>query len=108
MTETCIAWGWYTPETWRELQAIPEAAIEMTYPEFVRKCERQIADLEAQGFRVEKVFIDVGQMVEWCRRNGYEIDSRGRAAFGAALALARSSGQDVMAITIEDRTRSVQ
>jgi hypothetical protein len=35
--------------------------------------------------RAEKVVIDaadIDEMVEWCHRNGYEIDAKGRAAYG--------------------------
>ena len=73
--------AWYTPATWRELRAIPEAKIEMSYPQFVRKVERMIAGFEARGLRVVKVPINVTQMVEWCHRHGYEADTTGRAAF---------------------------
>jgi hypothetical protein len=79
---------------------MPEARIEMTYSEFVRKCERLIADFEAQGFRVEKVAVDVGPMIEWCHRHGYEIDDTGRSC--------RVTGRDVMTTPFEDGTRSVQ
>jgi hypothetical protein len=48
MTEACVGIAWYSPETWQELQAIPEAKIEMSYSEFVRKCERGIAGFEAR------------------------------------------------------------
>ena len=103
-----IAMAWYTPATWRELRAIPEAGIELSYSAFVRKCERRIADYIAQGFRVEKVPVDIGQMKAWCRKHGYALDAKGRAAFGAALAMARDSGEDVMAARFRDNTREVQ
>ena len=53
MSDAVLAMGWYTPATWRELQAIPEAKIEMSYPQFVRKVERMIAGYEAQGVQVQ-------------------------------------------------------
>jgi hypothetical protein len=106
--EACIGMGWYTPATWRELRAIPEAKIEMTYSALMRKCERSIAEFRAQGVQVVKIPINVSQMVEWCRKHGYEIDTRGRAAFGAAWMTAHNSGRDVMAMPFEDRTRMVQ
>ena len=103
-----ICMGWYTPATWRELRAIPEAGIEMSYSAFVRKCERRIADYIARGFRVEKVPVDIGRMKAWCGKHGYALDAKGRAAFGAALAVARESGEDVMAARFRDDTREVQ
>jgi hypothetical protein len=105
---TTITIGWYTPATWRELRAIPEAGIEMSYSEFTRKCERQIATFVAQGFRVDKVPIDIGQMKTWCREHGYTLDAKGRSAFGAALSVSRDTGEDVMAAPLRDNTREAQ
>ena len=100
--------AWYSPDAWRELCAMPEAGIEITYPEYVRKFERLLAGYAAQGFRVVKVPVDVTLMVAWCRRHGYDIDDKGRAVFGAALMCARDAGQDVMTMPVEDPTRTVQ
>jgi hypothetical protein len=108
VTDTALGMAWYTPTTWRELRAIPEAKIEMSYSQFVRKVERMISEFTAQGIRVVKVPVNVGQMVKWCHRHGYEVDTKGRAVFGATLTLALEDGQDVMTMPFEDRTRSVQ
>lgn len=106
---SAIGMSWYSKETWQELQAIPEAKIEMTYPQFVSKVERQIAAMRAQGYAVEKVPINIGQMVAWCHKHGYEVDSAGRSVFGVVLMTARAEGLDVMTMPFEDRiTRSVQ
>ena len=63
--------SWYSEETWRELAAIPEATIKKTYPQYVRNSERLIDWYGAQGFEVDKVAVDVGQMVARCHRHGY-------------------------------------
>jgi hypothetical protein len=108
VTGAAVAMAWYTPATWRELQAIPEAKVQMSYSQFVRKIERMISEFTAQGIQVVKVSVNVSEMVEWCHQHGYEADSRGSAAFGAALTMALEAGQDVMTMRFEDRTRSVQ
>jgi hypothetical protein len=100
--------AWYTPETWRDLRARPEAKIEKTYPEYIRSYERAVAGYTAQGFRVVKLPIDIPLMVQWCHAHGYEIDSKGRASFGAALLLARDAGKDIMTMPFHDRTRTEQ
>jgi hypothetical protein len=109
VSDAVVGMAWYTLSTWRELRAIPEAKIEISYPQFVRKVARLIAGYEAQGFRVVKTPINVAQMVEWCHRNGYEVDTTGRTVFGVALIAAIETGRDVMTMPVEDRiTRSVQ
>jgi hypothetical protein len=108
VTDAVLATAWYSPATWRELRAIPEAKIEMTYPQFVRKVERMITGFEAQGVQVVKVPVNVSQMVAWCHRHGYEADTRGRAAYGAVLTMAAADGRDVMTVPVEIREHSVQ
>jgi hypothetical protein len=98
----------YTPETWRELRARPEAKIEKTYSEYVRSYERATAGYTAQGFRVVKLPIDIALMVEWCHAHGYEIDSKGRAAFGAVLMTSYDAGEDIRTMPFRDDTRTVQ
>jgi hypothetical protein len=100
--------AWYTPETWRELRAHPGAKIEKTYSEYVRGCERVIAGYTAQGFRVVWLPIDVALMAKWCHANGYEIDGKGRAAFGSALMAAHDAGKDIMTMPFRDGTRTTQ
>jgi hypothetical protein len=102
-----LAMGWYTPATWRELRAIPEAKITMSYSQFARKVERMTADYRTQGINVVKFPINVAEMVAWCRKHGYAVDSHGRAVFGAALAAAHDAGRNVMDMPFTDRTREV-
>ena len=103
-----IGISWYTPQTWRELCAHPEAEIEKTYSEYVHATERLIADYTAQGFRVVREPIDIAQMIEWCHKHGYEIGGIGRAAHGATLQYCRDSGDDIMTVVFTDDTRTMQ
>jgi hypothetical protein len=73
----------------------------------VRKVERMTAEFEAEGVQVVKYPINVAQMVEWCHRHGYEVNSRGRATYGGALATAHGEGRNVMDMPVTDLTRAV-
>jgi hypothetical protein len=99
--------AWYTPEMWAQLAAMPEARIEKSYRDFVRTFERTVREYTAMGLRVEKLMIDVAKMAEWCHRNGYEIDTKGRATYGSMLMLARDD-PEVMNRPPVDKTRSLQ
>jgi hypothetical protein len=83
MTDDVLAIAWYTPETLEELRAVAEHKVAATYEEFVSCAEEMIADLERRGIRCEKVLIDIPAIVHWCRNNGYRVNSRGIAAYGA-------------------------
>jgi hypothetical protein len=99
---------WYTPQTWQELSAHPEAKISDTFSEYVRRYDRATAAFAAQGFRAVKVPVDVALMVEWCHAHGYEIDSAGRAVFVTALLAAKDAGDDIMSMEFRDATRTMQ
>jgi hypothetical protein len=97
--------AWYTPEAWKRLAAIPEARIEKSYQDFVRTFEAIMRGYATCGVRPRKVALDVAdidEMVEWCHRNGYEIDSKGRATYGAMRA---AGGLDAPLV---DKTRTIQ
>jgi len=99
------AMGWYTPESWERLRAVADDVV-MTFAEFERKATRKVRQLEVEGFTVEKVLIDVDHMVAWCRRKGYRVgDSKARAAYGAAMAIARDEGDPgLVDAPFEDRS----
>jgi hypothetical protein len=93
--------GWYTLESWERLRAVADDVV-MTFAEFERKATRKIRELEAEGFVVQKVTVDVDHMVAWCRRKGYRVnDTKARAAYGAVLLMARDN-QDAMDAPVED------
>jgi hypothetical protein len=100
--------AWYTPSAWAQLAALPEAKIEKTYQDFVRDFWRTVREFEARGVRVERVTVDVAAMTEWCRRHGYEIDSKGRTVYVAMLMAAGSDPNVLATMPIVDNTRSVQ
>jgi hypothetical protein len=102
-----IGVAWYTPEAWQRLAAMPEARIEKSYQDFVHTFERARRELAARGVLAERVAIDVDKMTEWCHRNGYEVNTRGRAAYGCMVMLARDD-PDMLDRLVVDRTRVVQ
>jgi hypothetical protein len=95
--------GWYTPASWKRLRAIA-ADVVISYPKFVERTERTIRELESQGVIVEKYFIDIDHMIEWCRRNGYAVDGPGRARYGVVLAMHDGKLFD-LDTPVVDRTR---
>ena len=97
----------YTPETWKRLAAIPEARVEMSYSDYVRNTEKIMRDLAAHGIAAEKNLIDIDRMIAWCRRNGYEIDGKGRSIYGTMLQMARDD-PDAMNAPVDDPTRVIQ
>jgi hypothetical protein len=106
-TDGSIGVAWYTPEAWQQLAAMPEARIEKGYQDFVRSFELARRELAAHGVRAERVVIDIDKITAWCHRNGYEVDTRGRAAYGCMLMLARDD-PGMLDRPVVDRTRVLQ
>jgi len=82
-----VGMPWYTADSWAQLRAVADdhADLVETVEEYEQKAERLIRQFAAQGIAVEKVLIDIDALVRWCRREGYRIDQKGRAAYGAML-----------------------
>jgi hypothetical protein len=79
--------AWYTPTSWRRLQEVTEAPLAGSYDAYVALTEEMIREFEDKhGILVVKTLIDVDDMAAWCRKNGYRINARGRAAYGAMVA----------------------
>jgi hypothetical protein len=91
----CAAVAWYTPESWRQLQAAACDAL-CSYAEFLQNTEAIVLGFKAQGIAAEKVTVDVAHMAAWCKRHGYPIsDTRSRAAYGSILGMHRGELFDI-------------
>jgi len=108
VNENVVSMAWYSPEAWAQLKAIPEAGVEMSYPGFARNFETLSRQFAAQGIKVEKVSVDVDQMIAWCHRNGYAIDTTGRSIYGSVLLMAREDPKVLDTPIVDNITRSVQ
>ncbi len=77
--------AWYTPETWRRLQAVAGDVL-CGYDEYLRRTEQLMRGFEVQGIKAKKVAVDVDHLLAWCKAHGFSIsDSRTRSASGATL-----------------------
>jgi hypothetical protein len=99
--------AWYTP-AWKRLAAMPEANIQKTYREYVHATENTERAYAARGIRTTRVTVDIDQMIAWCHRNGYKIDTTGRAVFGVALLMARDDPKALERPVEDNITRTVQ
>jgi hypothetical protein len=102
-----LGMAWYSPEAWEQLAAMPEARIEMGYQDFVYAFARGMRECAVLGVRAEKIEIDVAKMTEWCHRNGYEVDAKGRATYCTVVMMARDD-RKMLNAPVVDKTRVVQ
>jgi hypothetical protein len=53
------------------------------WKEWIKRAEKLEAEMKAQGYIVERVYIDPDTFPDWCRRNGVGTGREGRLKFGA-------------------------
>lgn len=90
-TSNVVGMSWYTPESWAQMRAIADDRQNLTYTfdEFVANAEKHIAEFNKRGIVVEKLMIDVAELVRWCRREGHRVDKHSRVLFGLHLTALR-------------------
>jgi hypothetical protein len=75
--------AWYRKEQWSRLREISEDAdrLEETYDEWLGVASESFARFQAAGMPVEKVDIDVNELLTWCQSQGSPVNADSRARF---------------------------
>ena len=78
-----IGVAWYRINQWQRLRAVSIDAdnLEDTYEEWLREAEQKVAEFGALGLRVEKVDVDVEQLIAWCNERGLKLDGGARSMY---------------------------
>ena len=79
--------AWYRPEQWVRLREIcaDRARIEWTHAEWLANATSRFAELTAQGYRLERVDVDVERLLAWCLVQGRPVDGPARSAYAAHM-----------------------
>ncbi len=76
--------AWFARAQWNRLRAVAEPdAMEHSYDEWKAHILAAIVQLESVGLEVEKVSVDVGELLEWCKERGMSVDSDAWAMFAS-------------------------
>ena len=83
--KTVLGMAWYQADQWDELRAVSADVddLESTYEEWLAFAERKLSQLRAKGVILEKVPVDLDELVQWCESEGVKVDGRSRANFAA-------------------------
>ncbi|MEP7342744.1 MAG: hypothetical protein ABI977_33755 [Acidobacteriota bacterium] len=75
--------AWYKREQWKRLREVSSDAadIEEQYEDWRQLAEEKIAELQAMCIQVEKVEVDVNEMLAWCAVHGQPLNAESRASF---------------------------
>ncbi|MEA3377488.1 MAG: hypothetical protein U9R72_14970 [Chloroflexota bacterium] len=91
-----VGCAWYRAGQWERLHEIAADSekLEHTYEEWVDNAERALRGMRESGMGVEKVEVDVEELLAWCQRRGLEVDARARAHYAAEELRRRHQGSD--------------
>ena len=75
--------AWYRPEQWQRLRDIAEDVdnLEETYDAWLQTAERMLRDGIPAGVVVEKIDIDVEEVLAWCNERGLPMNAQSRTQF---------------------------
>jgi len=81
--EMRIGLAWYTPEQWRRMRDTAEDAddLDATYEEWLAGAERAENEIAAQGLIIERVMVDVDELVAWLEATGRRATSASRSVY---------------------------
>jgi hypothetical protein len=65
-----------------------------TYGEWLEKATQKFEELQAAGYDIRKINVDVSELSRWCRFRGVPLDGRSRAQFAAHKAQSLAAESD--------------
>lgn len=79
--------AWYRPEEWDLLKACADdpEALEDTHEQWLASASKAISQLMEQGIIARKVYLNLGDWLEWCEKNNKRKDSASRSEFVSVL-----------------------
>ena len=82
---THTGFAWYTEAQWLRLRELAEDRdkLDDTYENWLAQATGAVQTLRSRGIHVEKVLLDVEEVVAWCTRTGRAFNSRARSEFVA-------------------------
>ena len=77
--------AWYRPEQWERLREVSEDVdnLEETYDAWLKTAERMLSDGIPADVRVEKIDIDVEELLAWCNVKGLAMNAESRSKYVA-------------------------
>jgi hypothetical protein len=78
-----IGFAWYTPQQWQRMRDTAEDAddLDATYEEWLANAERAEKEIAAQGGHLERVMVDVAELIAWLDETGRRATSASRAVY---------------------------
>ena len=79
--------AWFRPDQWSRLLEVSEDRenLEGTFAEWEQQAEEKLRALRAEGLEIEKVIVDVEELLAWCKSQNLSVDGVARSKYVAEL-----------------------
>ena len=75
--------GWYTPATFLALREVADdrSGLPDTFEAWQKESQKLLFMLRTEGLDPEQVFVNIAELVEWCKQRGVPCTGEARATF---------------------------
>jgi len=83
LTPRAIGVVWFRREDYAKARKLFKDGHKLspTFDQWLKRAKKVMNFYEAQGYTVEKAYIDLNAFPEWCRSRGLDIDAEARKRF---------------------------
>ena len=87
--------AWYKPEQWDRLLEVSEDRDDMqkTFAAWEETAKKTIDDIAMKGTRIEKIILDVDELVLWCRKRNKPVNAETRSEFTSEKMRQQAGGE---------------
>jgi len=85
--KTVMGCAWYRADQWDRLReiSVDRDKLGETYAEWAANAEQSLRGMRKTGMLVEKVEVDVEELLAWCKVRQLDVDGRARAQYAAEM-----------------------
>jgi len=75
--------AWYRPEQWKRLREVSDDVgnLEETYESWLETAERLIREAIPADITIERVYLDVEEVLAWCNFHGLPMNAQSRSRY---------------------------
>jgi hypothetical protein len=80
-----LGFAWFRAEDWDELRraSVDSQHMEERYEDWERMAASKLEELRQRGVRVEKILVDLQELLQWCQAHNVHLDAAARSRFAA-------------------------
>jgi hypothetical protein len=92
--EMVMGCAWYRADQWDRLCeiSVDGEKLEETHAEWMASAEESLREMRNMGMRVDKVEVDVEELLAWCKARQLDVDGGARAKYAAEMLRQRGAG----------------